>query len=150
MVRGIGLIGVLLLAAAGVACGGGDDSGGGGGGSAPAKTASGAKVVAVLKEFTIELDKSSAPAGSINFEAQNKGTTPHELVVVQSDLAPDKLTVKDGKVDESTVKVIGEIEEFASGKTQSKAMTLTAGKYILICNVVAHYPAGMHTTFTVE
>jgi uncharacterized cupredoxin-like copper-binding protein len=140
-VSGALLLGAMLL----IACGGnnGETSDG------TSKTA-GTKVVAVLKEFTIEPDKTSVPAGSVTFEAQNKGTTPHELVVLQSDLAADKLTVKEGKVDESTVKVVDEIEEFDAGKTASKTMNLTAGRYILICNVVAHYVAGMYTTFTVE
>jgi uncharacterized cupredoxin-like copper-binding protein len=135
---------LLIVAVMAASCGGnGEDAKGGAGGTTT-------KVVAVLKEFTIELDKTSAPAGSVTFEAQNKGTTTHELVVVQSDQAPDKLTVKDGKVDESTIKVIDEIEAFESGKTQSKTVNLSAGKYILICNVVAHYSAGMYTAFTID
>jgi uncharacterized cupredoxin-like copper-binding protein len=143
------ITGLLLFSAAAVACGGGGEDSDGGSTSAPATTA-GPKVVAVLKEFTIEPDKMTAAAGAISFEAQNKGTTPHELKVVKTDLAPDKLPVKDGKVDEGAVQVLSKTSEFGAGKSETVNATLTAGKYVLICNVVAHYPAGMHVAFTVE
>ncbi|MEX2031291.1 MAG: plastocyanin/azurin family copper-binding protein [Dehalococcoidia bacterium] len=109
-----------------------------------------AAVAAVLTEWTIEIDRDSAPAGEVVFNADNQGTIPHELVVIKSDLAEDALPVVDGKVDESQVDVIGEIEEFPAGETVSASLTLKAGNYLLICNVPAHYGQGMHTTFTVE
>jgi uncharacterized cupredoxin-like copper-binding protein len=107
-------------------------------------------VAAVLTEWAIEIDRDSAPAGEVVFNADNQGAIPHELVVVKSDLAEDALPVVDGKVDESQVDVIGEIEEFPAGETVSASLTLEAGNYVLICNVPAHYGQGMHTTFTVE
>jgi hypothetical protein len=53
--------------------------------------------------------------------------------------------------------VIGEIEEFDPGQTQSATFSLEAGSYALICNVVeeeggqtiAHYQNGMRAAFEV-
>jgi uncharacterized cupredoxin-like copper-binding protein len=150
MLRSALIPGLLLMTGALIACGGGGDGESTSSSSdAPAK-ASGPKIVASLKEFTIELDKATAAPGSISFEAQNKGTTPHELKIVKTDLAPDKLPVKEGKVDESAVQVLAKTSEFAAGKSETITANLTAGKYVLICNVVAHYPAGMHLAFAVE
>jgi hypothetical protein len=81
-------------------------------------------------------------------------------VVIHTDLAPDALpTADDGSVDEAGegIEVIGEIEEFAPGESQTGTFDLAAGSYVLICNVVeeeegeveAHYHLGMHAAFTV-
>jgi uncharacterized cupredoxin-like copper-binding protein len=114
-----------------------------------------------LQEFSVTPAPKSAPAGQVTFDAKNTGPKdPHELVVIKTDLAPDALpTTSEGKVDENGagIEVIGEIEEFKVGETQSKAFDLTAGSYVLICNVVeeeegkteAHYKQGMRTDFTV-
>jgi uncharacterized cupredoxin-like copper-binding protein len=153
------LLGVLLSTVALVlACGGGDDedntssSSGGGATSTTAAGGGGTTTVhATLAEFTITLDKQSAPAGKVTFDAENKGSIQHELVVIKSDLAQDKLPVNDeGKVDEDKLDSPGEIEQFDAGKTEDGTFTLTAGKYVIICNVPAHYQAGMHTAFTVQ
>ena len=142
------LVGVGALIAA---CGGSDNKGtssssssGDSGGSASAT------VNATLSEFSITVDKASAAAGKITFNAKNNGTVPHELVVIKTDLAPDQLPVANGVVDASKVTSSGEIEQFDAGKTQSGTFTLTSGKYVLICNVPAHYQAGMHIAFTVQ
>lgn len=147
--------GVMVLGLAGlfaVGCGGA--SGGAetkaAGGDTKAAATGGTTITANLKEFAIDLDAKTAKAGQVTFKATNKGTTPHELVVLKSDLAPDKLPVKDAKADESGAVSIGEIEELASGKSESKTFDLKAGKYVLICNIPAHYEAGMRLAFTVQ
>ncbi|MGH2662724.1 MAG: hypothetical protein ACRDH8_07915 [Actinomycetota bacterium] len=124
----------------------------------------GATTVAVtLQEFAIIPAEDTAPAGEVTFEAANEGPEdPHELVVASTDLAPDALpTAEDGSVDEEGegVEVIGEIEEFAPGATETGTFDLEAGSYVLFCNVVeeleggeveAHYSLGMRAPFTVE
>lgn len=107
-------------------------------------------VNATLSEWKVEIDRDSAPAGQVHFAAKNEGAIPHELVVVKSDLAEDALPVVDGKVNEDAVDFIGEIEEFPAGESAEAAFSLESGKYILFCNIPAHYEQGMHTSFTVE
>ena len=72
-------------------------------------------------------------------------------MIVKSDLAAAALPMTDrATVDENKIEAIGEIEGIASGATLSKAFDLKAGRYILICNLPAHYGAGMAKAFTVK
>jgi hypothetical protein len=118
-------------------------------------------VAVTLQEFSVLPAPASAPAGQVTFQAKNTGPKdPHELVVIKTDLQPGALpTTPEGGVDEegAGVEALGEIEEFKVGETRSKAFELTAGSYVLICNVVgeegkteAHYKLGMRTAFTVQ
>jgi uncharacterized cupredoxin-like copper-binding protein len=53
------------------------------------------------------------------------------------------------------IKPVDEIEDITVGDTQTVAVDLTAGSYVLMCNVYdeaekeSHYQQGMHTGFTV-
>ena len=91
----------------------------------------------------------------MTLEATNAGPAfEHELVVVQTDLPADGLpTLEDGSFDEAGegVTVLGEIEPFAVGTTESLPLDLAPGHYVFLCNVVddsgdapfSHYQAGM-------
>ena len=112
-----------------------------------------------LKEWSITPNAVRAEPGKVTLVATNEGSEPHELVVIRSDLTPAALPVIDGKVDEEKVEIVDEIEPFAAATTERMTIELTAGKYILICNIVervpgepfeSHYENGMRTAFTVE
>ncbi len=124
------------------------------GGSAPASSsggaASGGPVNVTLSEWSVKPSATSAKAGSVSFAVTNKGTTPHEFVVVKTDLAGDKLPQGAGIVDEKQVTVIGRTASIDAGKSETKAVDLQAGKYVLICNLPAHYGQGMQIAFTVQ
>jgi uncharacterized cupredoxin-like copper-binding protein len=114
-----------------------------------------------LREFSIAPSVASAPAGTVTFEVTNDGPNDvHEFVVVRTDLAPDALpTDADGSVleDGEGMEVIDEIEDLAVGASETLTLTLEAGSYVLICNIVeeeegeteAHYAMGMRSAFTV-
>jgi uncharacterized cupredoxin-like copper-binding protein len=128
--------------------------------SPTASTAAGTTVKATLTEWAVVLDKASVPAGDVKFEVTNAGTQfKHEFVVIKTDLAPDALPATDGKVEEegSGIGFIGELEELEIGASGSVSFPLTAGKYVLICNIVetgsgheSHYNQGMRAVFTVN
>jgi hypothetical protein len=137
---------------------------GGGTGSPTSSTSgspSGTAVAVTLQEYAVLPAITSAPAGAVTFNAKNNGPkSEHELVVVKTSLAPDKLpTSADGSVDEegTGVESVGEIGEFPVGQTRSTTFTLSPGSYVLFCNVVktegsetlVHYKLGMRTAFTV-
>jgi uncharacterized cupredoxin-like copper-binding protein len=111
-----------------------------------------------LQEFSVIPDADSAPAGDVTFHVTNEGPEDaHEFVVIRTDLAPEELpTVEDGSVDEEGegVTVVDEIEDIPVGESQDLQVSLDAGAYVLICNIVeedeAHYAMGMRTAFTVE
>jgi len=151
----LALVAVLGIVAA--ACSSDDE---GGEGSASGSTASGttapdtstaAVVNSTVKDFAIALDPTSEAAGEIKFEITNEGPSEHEFVVLQTDLAPDALPVDGDSVSEETEGVVnaGEVEDIASGTTESLALTLDPGNYVVICNLPGHYAQGMRTGFTV-
>lgn len=149
--RGL-LAGIAILAITLVACGGDDDDGGDSTVEPTATETSPAgpprTIDATLTEFTIELSETSVPPGSLTIEAANAGTLAHELIVVRSDEPIDALPVAEGLVDESGLDVLGEIEEFPAGETDEGTFDLAPGRYIVFCNVVGHYEAGMRTELT--
>jgi len=144
---------VLCLVAA--ACG--DDDGG-----TTAATGGATTVEVTVQEFAVIPAASSAPAGDVTFNVTNEGPDDtHEFVVFKTDLAIDALpTAEDGSVDETGegVELIDEIEDIAVGDTPTLTVSLDAGNYVFICNIVeeeggetiAHYQQGMRVSFTAE
>lgn len=103
-----------------------------------------------LFDWGIKASPASVAAGDVRVKAKNTGTTEHEVVFVRTDLPEDKLPVKEKKVDEEQVEVVGEVEKFAAGKSEQATLELPAGRYVLICNIATHYELGMHTVLTVQ
>lgn len=128
-------------------------------GEVSAKPAGAQQVDVVLREWAVEPKVTSVKAGDVYFLADNRGPEdPHELVIVKTDIAADKLPVKQGKVPESEVTVVDEIEAFAPKSQASKTVKLAAGSYVLFCNIVeteggkleSHYELGMRAAFRVD
>ncbi len=103
--------------------------------------------------FSLAANPSSVVVGQVQFNATNQGTISHEVVVLKTDLAETALPVVGQKVNEDApgIENMGEIEDAELGPNQSAntILDLPAGKYVLICNLVDHYSAGMHQAFTV-
>lgn len=148
------LVALTLVAAACDSDEDGEATGGAGGG--------GTTVDVTLQEFAVVPAQDSAPEGDVTFAVTNEGPEDiHEFVVFRTDLAPDALpTAPDGSVDEEGegVELIDEIEDIAVGDSPTLTVSLDAGSYVLICNIVedegdetiVHYQQGMRTGFTVE
>jgi uncharacterized cupredoxin-like copper-binding protein len=144
---------IAVLAIVAGACG--DDDGG-------EETGAGGAIEITLQEFAVLPSPDSAPAGEVAFNVTNIGPEDvHEFVVFATDLAPDALpTAPDGSVDETGegVELIDEIEDIAVDETPTLTVTLDAGSYVLICNIVeeegadtiVHYQQGMRVGFTAE
>jgi plastocyanin len=143
--------GAIVIAALALA-GCGDDS---------TEAASEGGIDVSLSEWTVEAPATVA-AGSVTINAINEGGETHELVVVRAD-SPDGWETDDtGKVLEDQFAeedFIGEIEEFEAGTTESATFDLSAGTYVLFCNIVeeeadgtweSHFGEGMVTTIAVE
>jgi uncharacterized cupredoxin-like copper-binding protein len=110
-----------------------------------------------LKEGSLTPDKTFIPnAGKIKFKVKNTGTVAHEMVILKTDLPAATLIVAEGKVQEEAAgKVIDEIEEFPPNTEKEITLNLSAGRYVLFCNVLesgqteGHYQKGMRAAFTV-
>ncbi len=156
------LFALAVMAIAG--CGGSSSSSsntttGGGGVTVPASS-SGTTVSVVVGDtkgtdgpMTLTASSSSVPAGDVTFTVKNTGTIDHEMVVLKTDTAFDQLPVggtEPDKVDESAN--IGETGDPALKPGETRSFTIkamTAGKYVLVCNIAKHYAMGMRAPFTV-
>ena len=142
-------VSVLLLAACGTAGGTGatkvDAT------SAATVNASATTVNATLTDSKIVLDKVTVPSGKITFLVSNAGTMVHEVVVLKTDVAADKIAPnpdEPGKMSEDGSQ--GESGDLDPAKATTFTLDLAPGNYVLICNQPAHYLLGMHTAFVVK
>lgn len=112
---------------------------------------SGAQVAVTLKEMAITLDRTTVAAGAITFKVQNTGAVTHEVVVIRSDLAIDKLPADADQADKvSEDGSQGESGDLEAGKTATFTLHLNTGHYLLICNLPGHYGLGMRVALTVN
>lgn len=115
-----------------------------------------------LMEFSVTPDQPSVAAGHIKFHVSNTGEDMHEFLVIKTDLAPDMLPTEDNGSyleDGPGTDLLDEIELVPSGESRDLDIDLTAGNYVLICNMVhteddgeieVHYQLGMRVAFTVH
>jgi uncharacterized cupredoxin-like copper-binding protein len=113
-------------------------------------------VNATEKDFSINLDSSSASSGKVTFHVTNNGPSTHEFVVFKTDLPEGSLPTKKENgaviVNETApgVQHIDEVEDVAKGDTKDLTVNLKPGKYVVICNLPTHYQLGMHASLTVK
>ena len=135
-------VSVLLLAAC---------SSAGGTGATKVNGASARTVNATLTDSKIVLDQASVPSGKITFQVKNAGTMVHEVVVLKTDLAADKILAdpdEAGKMSEDGSQ--GESGDLDPSTVKTFTLDLEPGNYVLICNQPAHYALGMHIPFVVK
>jgi uncharacterized cupredoxin-like copper-binding protein/mono/diheme cytochrome c family protein len=116
----------------------------------PEEAGAGGGLRVVLDEFSVTPAQPSTATGSVTFDVQNDGAVAHELTVIKSDLAPDTLPVQANAVNEDAVDVIGTTPDIPSEGSEDLTVTLSAGRYVLVCQVPGHYGAGMRAGFTVQ
>lgn len=123
-----------------------------GGETAVEESSGSSSVTGEVKEWEVVVDKDSVPAGEVTFTITNNGTMEHEFLVVKTDLADGEIPVDGDHFSENldSISVIDEIGEYAAGTTEALTVSLEPGNYQLLCNIPAHYSAGMHTAFVVE
>jgi len=119
----------------------------------------GEDVDVTLQEFAVGTKPSSVSAGSVTFNIENIGPDDtHEFVVIRTDLDPTALpTEENGAVAETGegMEVVDEVEDIPVGDTPTLTVDLTAGSYVLICNIYdeaeqeSHYQEGLRTAITV-
>jgi uncharacterized cupredoxin-like copper-binding protein len=142
---------VAVLAIASVACSSDSSSSSAAGSTATSPADDGGSAIAATeKDFSIGIDPTEVAAGEVTFTINNEGPSAHEFVVVQTDLAPGDLPVKDGLVEEDGITVVDEAEDIAPSTTTTLTIDdLEAGSYVIICNLPGHYQQGMNVGLTV-
>ncbi len=100
----------------------------------------------------VKTDVATVHAGTVTFAVANSSKDiVHEMILspVPADSTTMPYVTADYKVDEDKAKHLGEVSELNPGKTGKLTVDLTPGKYILFCNIPAHYMNGMWTIITV-
>lgn len=102
----------------------------------------------------------TVPAGKVSLVASNVGWRTHELVILplsSGATAGQRVPGTDGKVDEagslgeaSSSCAAGTGEGIKSGAVGWTTLSLTPGRYELICNQRNHYADGMHEQLVVR
>jgi len=101
-------------------------------------------------DMRITLDRYSVPAGNVHFLVTNTGAITHELVVLKTDEPANQLAANPeeaGKVIEEIH--MGETGDMPAGRFSGLGLSLGAGHYVILCNELGHYMAGMRVDFTV-
>lgn len=101
-----------------------------------------------IKSMMIKSDQQSVKAGPVTFMASNDSKSlVHEMIVVS--MAQPNMPLpydrKDDRVIESKIKDLGEASDLRPGEKKALSLTLKPGNYILMCNQLGHYKAGMKT-----
>lgn len=101
-----------------------------------------------------------APAGEVSLVAANRGWRPHELVVLplaDGARAGERVPGANGRVSEdgslgeaSASCAAGTGEGIESGAVGWTTLTLSPGRYELLCNLRNHYTAGMYAELDVS
>lgn len=114
-------------------------------------------------QMTLVPTPASIPAGDITFVVKNAGTIDHEMIVLRTPTAFDRLPIVDAgdppapvatgadKVDETAN--VGETGDPNIKPGESRTFTVksvTAGPYVLLCNIAKHYGLGMRAAFVVS
>ncbi|KRE48075.1 hypothetical protein ASG92_26865 [Arthrobacter sp. Soil736] len=104
-------------------------------------------------------DRATVQHGEMAFLVTNAGRLAHEMVILPlpgTQIAGTRVTGGDGKIDETgslgeaaATCAEGEGQGILPGAAGWVTVTLSPGRYELICNLPGHYIAGMYTQLTV-
>jgi len=116
-----------------------------------AQPGTGGQVSVTLTDTGVTLAQTSVSSGPVTFKVKNAGSIVHELVVVRTDIAQDKIQASPDEPSEMSEEgTQGESGDLEAGLTKDFTLNLSPGKYVLMCNQPGHYMAGMHIAFVVR
>lgn len=121
----------------------------GAGGYSAYAAATAAKVKVTEKEFKLTPTPITVKHGTVTFSVKNTGSLKHEFIVLKTNVAAGKLPIKGTKAV-LVGKVEGKLSAVQPHQTKTLTVKLPAGKYILLCNLPAHYKAGQRAAFKVS
>ena len=102
-----------------------------------------------LSDFRINASPSTVAAGRVTFNVRNTGGHRARARRHQDQPAgAANLPLRNGRASETRVARRGGGR--TGGSASASRLNLTAGHYVLICNIGQHYRAGMRRNFTVR
>ena len=113
--------------------------------------------------MTLKADVNGVPAGDVTFVVTNGGTIDHEMVVLKTDSAFDKMPIDNAGDPPAPVASGGDkvSEDQNVGETGDPDVkpgvvrtftvkNMKPGTYALVCNIAKHYGLGMRAGFIVS
>lgn len=108
----------------------------------------------VIEDYRIRSSVSMVESGMVTFNIHSKGPSTHEMAVFETTRPPDQLPMgTDGlRIDEDSplLREAGELEQVDIGQTETIALRLRPGRYVLVCNMEGHYLGGMYLPLVVQ
>ena len=104
------------------------------------------------KSFRIITDVAdNIPAGKITFKVSNTDVVTHETLIIHAQNKGYELPYdfSISRVFESKIDKPGEVPDIQPGTSGEVTLDLPPGRYVLICNLTAHFQAGMHAMINV-
>ena len=108
------------------------------------------QLVVEMTDYTVVPNLPSVRVGEMKIGVRNRGSQPHDLVILRTDLEPDKLPYDAGRARAGEPGLVARTKELRAGGTAALTATLEPGHYVLICNVAGHYGLGMRTSLRVD
>ncbi|MBG1230814.1 plastocyanin/azurin family copper-binding protein [Aestuariivirga litoralis] len=103
--------------------------------------------------MSITVSNKFAVGGKVTFNVSNTSKSMiHEMIVapIKDENTALPYIDAENRVDEDKAGDLGEVSELDPGKTGSLTLDMKPGKYILYCNVPAHYAMGMWAVLEVK
>lgn len=113
----------------------------------------GGKADMAMAMLGVKADVATVAAGTVTFKVTNSSRDIiHEMILspLPADGAALPYLASDYKVDEDAAGHLGEVSELDPGATGALTVDLKPGRYILFCNLPAHFMNGMWTVVTVQ
>lgn len=118
--------------------------------AAPAFQAADVQLIVEMTDYKVVTNAATVRAGETRIGVRNRGSQPHDLVVLRTDLAPDKLPYDIARAKADEPGLVARSNELRAGGTAAVTVKLEPGHYVLICNVAGHYGLGMRVALGVE
>lgn len=101
----------------------------------------------------LTLDPATVSAGPAVLQVKNDAVSEnHEMIVVKLKSPDQKIPLNKNKhrVNEKKLSSLGEVSDLKPGASGELKVNLTAGTYLVFCNIKGHYEAGMAAKLTVK
>ena len=118
--------------------------------SAPQADVSNAGAIVELRDYSVKPSVPSVAAGTVKIGVRNLAGMTHDLVVLKTDIAQDKLQVDGPSAKAKEEGRVGSTDAIGAGQVRALTLDLNPGNYVLICNIAGHYQLGMHVAFKVD
>lgn len=95
----------------------------------------------MLHDYSLSPATLATESGQVTLTAVNRDRAPHDVVILATELPPDRLPTAGIRVDEANpaVTVVARTSTIPSRGSAQVSASLGPGRYVLVCTVPHHY-----------